>query len=879
MQFTNTPQLDIKTEGDTFGVQVDGEYRYIATSFRVADIHYRSSLHALHVFETMGALLVALASIGYFAYEASSWPLAAFFSLEVWLSDQVVPLFFLWFGLLALLFVSYRTLANKKSQPEISFADPTANKQTELPHIDVWQYATPDANAALERAIKLGETHRMEEIYAPHLFIALLEDVRIRNMFLRLSIPAAALREKLERSLPTQAATQGPKLSSSVQSILLHTYTIAKEKELPVIDVSELLMSTIIHSEPLQELLYDLELEYNKIENMLLWIRTQSEIRRRHSKEVRGASHMSKHGMDRAMTAVATPMLNSFSHDITLDVKYGALEPCVARDEEIKTIFRSIESGRANILLIGERGAGKRSIIEGIAARMVAGDVPEQLHDKRLVELSTSALVAGTTVSGAQERILQMFYEVRKSKNIILFIDNLHDLVSPDEAGLDVSEALAQMLQSGQIITFATTTPEGYTRFINRSAIGNILADVDVTILEENKAIQVLESKAPYIEYRQHVYFTYQAIEASVRLASQFLQQQVIPESAIGLMTEAAGKARTDRGENALVQVTDVAAVVSEKTGIPVSAVTDDESEKLLKLEEAMHERIVGQTEAVELVANALRRARASIRATNRPIANMLFLGPTGVGKTELAKTIADIYFGGEDRMIRLDMSEYQDTAAVYRMIGQPGQPGTGVLTEAVRQQPFSLVLLDEMEKADPDILNIFLQVFDDGRLTDSVGRVVDFTNCIIIGTSNAATAYVQGEIEKSVPYEEIQQALMHGALQEYYRPEFLNRFDGIVLFKSLMQDDIEQIASLLLKRTAKDLEEQGIGFEVRPGALKSLAAMGYDQTFGARPMRRAIQNTIENKVAELVLGRKLKRRDTVVVEEGLVLRIVPPER
>jgi ATP-dependent Clp protease ATP-binding subunit ClpB len=290
-----------------------------------------------------------------------------------------------------------------------------------------------------------------------------------------------------------------------------------------------------------------------------------------------------------------------------------------------------------------------------------------------------------------------------------------------------------------------------------------------------------------------------------------------------------------------------------------------------------MHERVVGQTEAVQLVASALRRARAAVRSTQRPIANFLFLGPTGVGKTELAKTIADVYFGGEDKMIRLDMSEYQDSSSIYRLIGQPGAQGTGILTEAVRNKPFSLILLDEMEKADPHILNIFLQVFDDGRLTDSVGRTVDFTNCIIIATSNAGTAYVAEQLKQGVSYQDIQTSLLHGTLQEYYRPEFLNRFDGIVLFTALKEADIETIASFMLRRTAADLAVKGVTLEVSPEAIQALAQIGFDPVFGARPMRRAIQDTIENSIADLVLQKQLRRRDIVRIEAGLAVRVIRP--
>jgi ATP-dependent Clp protease ATP-binding subunit ClpA len=278
----------------------------------------------------------------------------------------------------------------------------------------------------------------------------------------------------------------------------------------------------------------------------------------------------------------------------------------------------------------------------------------------------------------------------------------------------------------------------------------------------------------------------------------------------------------------------------------------------------------------VSLVANALRRARAEVRSAKRPIAVFLFLGPTGVGKTELAKTIAEAYFGAEDRMVRFDMSEFQDTESIYRLIGKPNEQGTGLLTEAVRQRPFSLVLLDELEKADSSVLNLFLQVFEDGRLTDSVGRVIDFTDTIVIATSNAGTAYVQKEIVAGKGMDEIREALTHGELAQYYRPEFLNRFDAVVLFRSLERAEIKEIAKRMLNRVALDLYPKGIELSVENGALEALADAGFDPTFGARPMRRVIQDRVEDQLAQMILARKVKRRDTIVLGDGLKMKIEP---
>lgn len=743
---------------------------------------------------------------------------------------------------------------------------------------DISKTFTDEAILVLEQSFHTADKYQNQSVTPLHVFYSLLSNSKIKGIFLRLGVPANKLQAKIGHIFEKESVENEPVLSADIGQIIFHSYENAYKARQEYVHVTELIVATVQQSEKIQEILYDLNIDGQKMANVVEWVRVRERLRDQYRKFRRAASHISKHGMDRAMTAVATPFLNRFSQDLTLAAKFGHLAPCVARDKEIEEIFRIIEGGRQSVVLVGEHGVGKMSIMEGITQRMIEGDAPKRLHDKRLVQLSTSALVAGTTLSGAQERLLMMMREIRKAKNIILFINNIHDLVSLNagqgQEGLDVSETLAEHLGSSDVLMFATSTTDGYNKHIINSQIGSMLSKVDIEEMNENQAIQALESKVGSIEYEQNVFFSYDAISNSVKLASKLMHDQPLPGSALEVATEAATYVKNSRGTNTIVLSEDVAKIISNKTGVPATSISEDESTKLMRLEEEMHKRIVGQNQAVQLVADALRRARAEIRSTKKPISTFLFLGPTGVGKTELAKTIADIYFGGEDRMIRVDMSEFQDKSGIYRLIGQPGQKGTGLLTEAVRQQPFSLVLLDEMEKADPDVLNLFLQVFDDGRLTDSVGRVIDFTNTIIISTSNAGTSYVQDRLNQGGQIEDIRQELIKGELKKYYRPEFLNRFDGIVLFRALIREEIKQIAGLMLKRVASDLEKRGVELRVEEPALEGLAEAGFDPEFGARPMRRAIQEKVENQLAELVLAGKLNRRDVVVLGEGVNIRI-----
>lgn len=742
----------------------------------------------------------------------------------------------------------------------------------------VAQTFTPEALTVIAQGYKIADKTGAAMYEPAHLFASLLDNNRVANIFIRLGIPAALLKKQLEQVLipkrNSRSKAISPNTAVGLYAVLFAAYNRAYDLHQDYVSVTELLDVVVAGSETLQDILFNLEIDKQKLENVVEWARIRERLYRQYKKFRHAAGMRSTKGMDKAMTALATPYLNHFSEDVTLMAQFGQTEVCIAREAETEEIFRIVEGGGMNVLLVGEVGVGKRSIVEGIAERMVTGDVPRRLYDKRLVRLSTSALLAGTSPSGAVERIRAIMAEIARARNIILFINNIHELVGVSagaggEESLDVAGALAEFLNGGNFMTIATSTPDAYGHAIARSPLGNTFAKVTVNELEENAAIQVLESKVGYVEYKQQVFFAYSAIEKAVQFAKRYLHDITLPGSAQELMTEAASFGRAKKGINSLVTAEEVAAVVAQKTKIPVASVTANETTKLLHLEEEMHRRVVGQDEAVELVANALRRSRAEVRAQTRPIANFLFLGPTGVGKTELAKTIAEVYFGGETRMARFDMSEYQDKLSLTRLIGSPGQKGSGILTEAIKRNPFTLLLLDEIEKADPDILNLFLQVMDDGRLTDSTGRMVDFTNVILIATSNAGTQYVQEQMRAGLSSEVIKDRLLHGELKDNFRPEFLNRFDGIVLFKALTRDDIKKVAALMLKRVEQDLEARGMALEITPEALEFLADVGFDPEFGARPMRRALEDKVENKLAELLLSNQLKRRDTVVIGAG----------
>ncbi len=802
------------------------------------------------------------------------------------LGVRVTALF--WLGVVGLLYLWYRIIRQKElvgavepfnyeEKPENNLVVDSWDKAKKVPGRKKHNIAdafTEEALSALAKAYRFADKNGAKEVGAEQLFYTLLTFNRIGNIFIRLGIPASSLKKELEPSFAKASDGKPASLlvSKDLQQIIFQAYESAYAAHQDYVSVTELLLAALQATPAIQEILFNFDISERELANVIEWARMREKLHRQYIKFKRAASHHSKYGMDKAMTALATPYLNSFSSDLTMLAHFGQLQTCVARGREIQDIYQVINGGEHNVLLVGEHGVGKRSVVEGIAQSMIADDVPGRLKDKRLVRLSVSALLAGTSPSGAVERLRNIMEEMSRARNVILFIDNLHELVgvATGEAGsLDIAGTLTEFLGSNRFFTIATTTPADYAQHILNTSIKNVFTKVDIAEMTADQAIQVLESRVGALEYKQKVFFSYDAIAAAVEYAGKFLHDSFLPGNALEVITEAAAFAHNKKGSNTLVTKEEVAAVVTEKTKIPLSTISSDESSKLLRLEEEMHQRVVGQDEAVSAVANALRRARAEMRSEKKPIANFLFLGPTGVGKTELAKTIAEVYFGGESRMTRLDMSEYQDKNSIYRLIGMPGEKGTGILTEAVRRNPFSLLLLDEIEKADPDVLNLFLQVMDDGRLSDSAGQTYDFTNVILIATSNAGTAYVQEQNKNGVAHEALLNQLLHGQLKDYFRPEFLNRFDGIILFNPLTRGDIKKIAANMFGRIAQSAEAKGVDLVATDEALEFLAEAGFDPEFGARPMRRVLQEKVENKLAELFLEGKLKRGSTATVGAG----------
>lgn len=797
-----------------------------------------------------------------------------------------------WIGLLAGQFLAFRLVRGRTHFSTIPSGlddpPPAHDWQTGTAAEDIAGRLSEPTMGVLERAWLMAKNAGHGQIRPLHILAALSELPQVGAMFVRLSIAPQSLRERITETLRSSVTvTAAPTISGPARTLVVSAFGMAARDGRTQVTPPYLLAAIAGQEDQARELLFDLKIDEQKLTHIIEWMKIEEDLRLNVRRYANRAAAKPKGAIDRAYTASATPFLNRFSLDLTHQAREGRLPYVIGRDEVLKHAFRIVESGRRSVLFVGEAGVGLTTILHALAERMVTEDVPEFLQDKRLVMLSSSSLVAGAGAVGElEERVETILGEIIHAGNIILALEDIDQLVgvsSTGGSGLDAAHAISQQLSQHNLIAFATAKTAAFRQVIEQSGVVNAFEKIDVPEMSAEEAIVAIESRIGTLEYKHKVIFSYDAIAQSVTLSNRYMHEKTLPGKAIELLEEAAVAAKRVRGPNVLVLGEDVAAIVTEQTKITVTEVTADEQHKLLHLEEELHRRVVGQDEAVKAVANALRRARAELRDTKRPIANLLFLGPTGVGKTELAKTVAASYFGSEEAMVRLDMSEYQDVSSINRLIGAPpgyaGSQAGGYLTDAVRHNPFCLVLLDELEKAHPDILNLFLQVMDDGRLTDSLGRTVDFTNVILIATSNAGTQHIQNRLQQGADLAIIKQELLSEQLMQWYRPEFLNRFDAIVVFTPLNREEVNTIVGMMIGQISAKLTAKGITLKASPETIVELAQTGFDPIFGARPLRRAVQEHVDNALAQFLLQGKLNRRDVAILEPGGVIRVEMAER
>jgi ATP-dependent Clp protease ATP-binding subunit ClpC len=785
---------------------------------------------------------------------------------------------------------------------------PTQERQVE--RVDVTQFFSDATRQLLQRAAQTALEWGSLDLDSDHLLYAALQDDVVRHVLSQVDADpeaiAAQIEEEAEKAERTDVA---PSLSPDAKAALMAAYQESRELDSSYVGPEHVLLALARDEESAAgELLQRFGLTHTKLRGAVI-------------RGVEGGA---------ARETSKTPALDQFGRDLTEQAREGKLDPVIGRADEIEqTIEILSRRTKNNPALIGDPGVGKTAIVEGIAQRIVNDEVPETLADRRVVQLDLAGMVAGSKYRGEfEERLKKVIDEITENEgNIILFVDELHTLVGAGaaEGAMDAGNMLKPALARGELHVIGATTLDEYRKDVEGDpALERRFQPVLVREPTVDETIEILHGLKDRYEAFHRVRISDEAILAAAELSDRYIRDRFLPDKAIDLIDQAGARVRLrtktkdddtrsleedlrrlarerdqataaedyDRagslrdeldnrqgeleekrkGRQRAPEVTaeDIAEIVSRATGIPITQLTAEERERLLRLEQQLHERIVGQEEAVEAVAEAIRRSRAGLGDPNRPVGSFLFLGPTGVGKTELARALAEVMFGDESLMLRFDMSEFQERHTVSRLVGAPpgyvGYEEAGQLTEQVRRRPYSVLLFDEIEKAHPDVFNILLQILDDGRLTDAQGRTVDFKHAVVIMTSNLGADRIQQFAREGGDFEGLKEELMQ-VLRQNFRPEFINRIDEIIVFRALDDQQLAQITGLLLDKLARRLHAQRIEVEFTESAIELLAREGFDPEFGARPLRRTIQRLVENELSRMVLSGAVNEGDRITVD------------
>jgi len=789
-------------------------------------------------------------------------------------------------------------------------AQRTPTPQRQVERVDVTQFFSDATRELLQRAAQTALEWGSLDLDSDHLLYAALQDDVVRHVLREVDAEpdaiAAQVEDEAERAERTDVA---PSLSPDAKAALLAAYEESRELGSSYVGPEHVLLALARDEESQAgQLLQRFGLTHTKLRGAVI-------------RGVEGGT---------ARETSKTPALDQFGRDLTEQAREGKLDPVIGRADEIEqTIEILSRRTKNNPALIGDPGVGKTAIVEGIAQRIVNDEVPETLADRRVVQLDLAGMVAGSKYRGEfEERLKKVIDEITENEgNIILFVDELHTLVGAGaaEGAMDAGNMLKPALARGELHVIGATTLDEYRKDVEGDpALERRFQPVLVREPTVDETIEILHGLRDRYEAFHRVRISEEAIVAAAELSDRYIRDRFLPDKAIDLIDQAGARVRLrtktkdddtrsleedlrrlarerdqattaedydragslrdeidDRqgeleekrkGRQRAPEVTaeDIAEIVSRATGIPITQLTAEERERLLRLEQQLHERIVGQDEAVEAVAEAIRRSRAGLGDPNRPVGSFLFLGPTGVGKTELARALAEVLFGDESLMLRFDMSEFQERHTVSRLVGAPpgyvGYEEAGQLTERVRRRPYSVLLFDEIEKAHPDVFNILLQILDDGRLTDAQGRTVDFKHTVVIMTSNLGADRIQQFARQGGDFEGLKDELMQ-VLRQNFRPEFVNRIDEIIVFRALDDRQLAQITRLLLDTLARRLHAQRIEVEFTEQAIELLAREGFDPEFGARPLRRTIQRLVENELSRMVLSGAVNEGDRITVD------------
>ena len=785
---------------------------------------------------------------------------------------------------------------------------------------------TNEASEALERAHAWASDMRNAQLDAEHLALGMLsiKDGMATKIFEFLGVELSEMKKDLEfslKSLPTLGQRQSSTRMIYIEPRLKKVLDEAQEER-------QRLNDDFIAIEHLLKGL--LSLDDGEIDRLLKLNNITMERIYHALKEIRGSQRVSDQGAEKKYQA-----LEKYSVDLTKLARAGQLDPVVGRDSEIQRVVQTLtRRTKNNPVIIGDAGVGKTALVEGLAQRIVIDDVPESLKNRKLLKLEMASLLAGAKFRGEfEERLSAVMDEIRAaSGEIVLFIDEIHIVVGAGgaEGAIDASNMMKPALARGEMRLIGATTPEEYRKYIESDkALERRFTPVNVNEPDQDIAVEMLKFLRPRYEKHHKIVITDSALEASVNLSARYITDRFLPDKAIDLIDEAAAKVRIDsealpddikdydskikslidkeeaangrndyeaaskfkserlnlheemtnnekansNNDELIVDSESIATLISERTDIPVTRLVEKDKERLINLEEKLHERLVGQDDAVVALSNAIRRQRSGVSDPKRPVGTFIFLGPTGVGKTELARALAESLFDDEDNLVRIDMSEYMDKGSATRLIGAPpgyvGYDDAGQLTEAVRKRPFRVILFDEIEKAHPDVMNLLLQLLDDGRLTDGHGRTVNFRNSVIIMTSNLGSSHIAKEsigFSGTSSQKNSRNVAVEEALVNHFRPEFLNRIDETIIFDSLSVEELSNIAEIVTSKFIARVNDLGISMKITKNGINWLVENGFDKAYGARPLKRVVQRSLENEFAKKLLSGEFQDGDSVVV-------------
>jgi len=696
------------------------------------------------------------------------------------------------------------------------------------------------------------------------LYYLLSDNSRLSFIFYRMLLDLNGIKRALRNYLKN---IKEP--SPDFMEIILESLKNAKKEGHQQVDIGDVLTALSKYEPNFKKILLEYNLKTADIENLTWWLEDMEKIREERKKFWEWKSLVKSGSMAKEWASGYTLTLDRFSTDISASVKRKGYPETIGHQKEIAAMERILARRELNnVLVVGEPGSGRKSMIEELAKRSALGETLPEINFKKFVRLELSNLLAQTKSSGEAEKVLDtIFRETISAGNIILVIDEFHNFVgkTAQPGMVDISGVLSPYLPLPRFQTIVLTTFEGLHKNIEQNpSILSLFDKVEVSEISEKETLILLEDLAFILEYKYKRFISYPAIREVINYSGKYMPAIPFPEKATGLMDEV--MVYLAQTKDKILLPKHVAKIISEKTQIPVGEMEGKEKEMLLNLEDLIHQKIINQEEAVKEISSALRRARADITVRKGPMGCFLFLGPTGVGKTETSKALAEIYFGSENRMIRIDMSEFQNVGDIPRLIGSPGEEG--LLTTKVRERPFSLILLDEIEKAHPNILNLFLQVLDEGHLTDGMGRKVDFKNSIIIATSNAGYQIILECLKQNTEWSQVKAKILDFVFsQGLFRPEFINRFDSVVVFRSLTKENLMNIAELLLQGLKKNLKGKEVDFVITAALKEKIVELGYDPVFGARQMRRVIQDKIENTLASALLSNQLKKGNKAEID------------